>query len=88
MFQLEQMFSGPPKDHTGWKPCSTQSAVCPIVTIIMFSHRDFAIYILDDYSVHLSDEVRKAFLQRGYMLVVIGGGITGDVQVNDTSIIG
>lgn len=35
-------------------------------------------------SVHVTDEVRKALLQRGYLLIVIGGGITGDVQVNDT----
>ena len=29
-------------------------------------------------------EVREAFLKRGYILVVIGGGITGDCQINDT----
>lgn len=49
-----------------------------------FTSSNFALYILDDYSVHVTDEVRKALLNRGYILVCIGGGITGDVQVNDT----
>ena len=30
-------------------------------------------------------EVRQALLKKGYVLVVIGGGITGDIQINDTS---
>ena len=50
----------------------------------MFSHQNFAIYVLDDYAVHLMPEVRQALWKRGYILVVIGGGITGFVQVNDT----
>jgi len=41
---------------------------------------------LDDYSLHITDEVKKALLAKGYILVVIGGGITGDVQCNDTHI--
>uniref|UniRef100_A0A0L8FFZ7 Uncharacterized protein n=1 Tax=Octopus bimaculoides TaxID=37653 RepID=A0A0L8FFZ7_OCTBM len=44
----------------------------------MFSHTNFAIYVLGDYVVHLMPEVK------GYMLIIIGGGITGFVQVNDT----
>ena len=43
-------------------------------------------YILDDYSVHITDEVKKALLAKGYILVVIGGGITEDVQCNDTHV--
>ena len=39
--------------------------------------KGFASYVLDDFSVHLSEEVRKAFLKKGYILVIIGGGITG-----------
>jgi len=50
----------------------------------MFSHQNFAIYVLDDYAVHLMPEVRQALWKRGYILVVTGGGITGFVQVNDT----
>ena len=30
------------------------------------------------------EDVRKALLKRGYILVLIGGGITGDIQINDT----
>ena len=29
-------------------------------------------------------EIRKALFQRGYILVVMGGGITGFIQANDT----
>ena len=53
-------------------------------SIYMFGHVNFAIYVLDDYAVHLMLNVEKAFWNRGYILVIIGGGITGFVQVNDT----
>ena len=49
-----------------------------------FTLKDFAIYVLDDYAVHLMPEVRKALYQRGYVLVLMGGGITGFIQANDT----
>ena len=52
----------------------------------MFTHKDYTIYVLDDYSVHITSEVRQALLTRGYILVCIGGGITGDIQVNDTQV--
>ena len=51
----------------------------------MFTEKGYAIYVLDDYSVHLMTEVRQALLKKGYVLVVISGGITGDIQINDTS---
>ena len=51
-----------------------------------FTPRDFAIYVLDDYAVHLMPEVRKALYQRGYVLVLMGGGITGFIQANDTDL--
>ena len=35
-------------------------------------------YVLDDYRVHLMPEIKEALLKRGYILVVIGGGVTGD----------
>ena len=44
----------------------------------------YALYILDDYAVHLMDSIKEALLKRGYILVLIGGGITGDVQVSST----
>ena len=46
--------------------------------------KDYAIYVLDNYAVHLMPEIKKALKQKGYILVLIGGGITGDIQVNDT----
>ena len=52
----------------------------------IFAQSDYAIYILDDYSVHITDEVRNALLVKVYIMVVIGGGITDDVQCNDTHI--
>ena len=47
-------------------------------------NKEYAIYVLDDYAVHLMPEIREAFLKKGYILVLIGGGITGDIQINDT----
>lgn len=44
--------------------------------------KDYAIYVLDDYAVHLMPEVRQALRKRGYILVLIGGGVTGDIQVS------
>ena len=48
----------------------------------MFTPKQYAIYVLDDYSVHLLQEVKEALMKRGYVYVGIGGGITGDIQVN------
>ena len=31
-------------------------------------------------------EVKSALLKRGYILEGIGGGVTGDIQINDTDI--
>ena len=31
-------------------------------------------------------EVKEALLKRGYVYIGIGGGITGDIQINDTDI--
>ena len=45
----------------------------------MFTEQYFAIYVLDDYSVHLMPEVRQVLFKKGYILVIIGGGITDDI---------
>ena len=37
------------------------------------------VFTLDDYSAHLPPSVEKALFAKGYFLVVIGGGITGDI---------
>ena len=50
----------------------------------IFSHSDFAIYVFDDYAVHLIPEVRKALWERGYILHILLADIIGFVQVNDT----
>ena len=62
----------------------------------MFTEKGFAIYALDDYAVHLMSEIRQALFKKGYIiviigrgitiyiLVIIGGVITGDIQINDT----
>ena len=52
----------------------------------LFAENNYALYILDDYSVHVTGKVRKALLAKGYILIVIVGGITGDVQCNDTHV--
>ena len=53
-----------------------------------FMKKEYVIYVLDDYAVHLMPEIRKALLDRGYILVIIGGGVTGDIQINDTNLHG
>ena len=79
--------------HVQWAPKGSYRLETMLGTIShlenkynMFSHKNYAVYVLDDYSVHISDDVKEAFLARGHILVVIGGGITGDIQVNDTHI--
>ena len=52
-----------------------------------FTCKDFAIYVLDDYAVDLMLEVRKLLWERGYVLIIIGGGITGYIQENDTHVL-
>ena len=42
--------------------------------------------MLDDCAVHLMPEVRKLLWERGYVLIIIGGGITGYIQENDTDV--
>ena len=42
--------------------------------------------MLDDYVVHLMPEVRKLLWKRGFVLIIIGGGITGYIQENDTHV--
>ena len=42
------------------------------------------IFTLDDYSVHLDPSIQEAMYKKGYFLIIIGGGITGDIQCNDT----
>ena len=50
---------------------------------VVFSKR--VIFTLDDYSAHLPPEIQCAFFRKDYFLLHIGVGITGDVQVKDTT---
>ena len=52
----------------------------------IFTPKNYAIYVLDDYSVHIMREIKEALLKRGYVLVIIGGRVTGDIQINDTDL--
>ena len=45
----------------------------------IFTPKNYAVYVLDDYSMHLMPEVKEAFLKRGYVPNIIGGGVTGDI---------
>ena len=42
------------------------------------------IFTLDDYSAHLDPAVKEVLWKKGYFLVILPGGITGDLQVNNT----
>ena len=39
---------------------------------IFNKEKHFGIYVVDDYAVHLQDEIRQALLKKGYILVIIG----------------
>ena len=82
---MESRHIGAPKAHTGRTRRRLRSCHCPTwrPRQNMFSMRQPAIYILDNYSVHIT-EMGHDLLARGYILVCMGGVITGDVQINDT----
>ena len=46
----------------------------------IFTHQNYGIYVLDNYSVHIMPEIKAVLLKKGYIFVGIGGGITGDIQ--------
>ena len=50
----------------------------------IFTHQNYGIYVLDDYSVHIMPEIKAALLKKGYVFFGIGGGVTGNIQVIDT----
>ena len=80
-----------PNVHYQWSPSGSYQLEHILKTIShlpnryhIFSEKDYAIYVLDNYAVHLMPEVHCALFERGYILVPMGGGITGDEQVNNT----
>ena len=52
----------------------------------IFTPKNYANYVLDDYSVHIMPEIKEALPKRGYVPAIIGGGVTGDIQINDTNL--
>ena len=44
------------------------------------------IFTLDDHSAHLDPAVKESLSKRGYFLVILPGGTTGDLPVNDTDL--
>ena len=53
---------------------------------IFYTMKNGCIYAVDDYSVQIMPKVKEALLKRGYIYIRIGGGITGDIQINDIDI--
>ena len=50
------------------------------------SGQKYSIYLLDNYSVRLDRSLSGMSYKKGWILVLIGGGITGDVQTNYTAL--
>ena len=44
------------------------------------------IFTLDEYSAHLDPAVKESLRKRCYILFIVSGGITGDLQVTDTDL--
>ena len=51
-----------------------------------FTQKNFTIYVLNDYAVHLMPKVRKALYERSYIQIVMGGSITGSIPSNDNDL--
>ena len=86
--------NAPENMHYQWAPKGSYRLEQRLKTIShipnrfdMFTPKRYAIYVLDDYNVHLLPEVKEALLKHGYLYVGIGGGITGDIQVILNSLI-
>ena len=52
----------------------------------IFTPKNRTIYVLDNYSVHIILEIKEALIKRGYVPVIIGSGVTGYIQINDTDL--
>ena len=81
--------NAPENMHYQWAPKGSYRLEEMLKTIFylpnrlnMFTPRNCAIYVLDDYSVYLLPEAKEVLLKRGYVYVGIGGVTTGNIQVN------
>jgi hypothetical protein len=52
----------------------------------MTEGRRWRLLLLDAYAPQMSDSVRRLCWQRGYIVIIHGGGATGVTQVNDTDL--
>ena len=41
-------------------------------------------HLPNNYSVHCKEYIKNALSAKGYVPIIMGGGITGDMQINDT----
>ena len=48
----------------------------------IFITKNYRVFVLYDYSVQIMLGIKEALLNRGYVPVLIGGGMTGDKKVN------
>ena len=71
-----------------WSDSGSYRLECMLKTIENFPNRNRNPFsnVLDNYAVHIMPEFRKALWSRGYVLVLMGGSITGFIQQNDTHI--
>lgn len=51
-----------------------------IKQISIFIPKNYAIYVSDDYSVHIMPNIKEVLLKRDYIAVITDGGVTGDSQ--------
>ena len=49
---------------------------------IIFTYKNYGIYLQDDYSVHTMQEIEAALLKKGNIFAGIGNGVIGDIQIN------
>ena len=47
------------------------------------NEKRFAIYLMDDYAVHLMPKIRQEIYKKGYIFTIISGDITDNIQIND-----
>ena len=65
-------------DHIGLSICYKRSEICQTIKTHgnPFTKKDWAIYIPDNYVVHIMPEIWKTLWGCGYVLGLMGGGIT------------
>ena len=52
----------------------------------IFTRKSYAVFVLNDYSVHIMLGIKETLLKRGYEPVIRRGAVAGDKQVNDADL--